>query len=512
MKEATKLVSFIQIGGVMNELLPLRLIIFGAGGDLTKRKLIPALYDLFLDHKLPENISILGLDHQGWTQEDFYNHLKVGVSEFSRIEKLNKSFNQENWQAFSLLLKYMNIDFKKDDSYKCLKDELQLYPSKCIFYLSITPFLVESVIKKLGEGKLFSRKETSVVIEKPFGIDLESSCLLNETLTHYLNESQIFRIDHYLGKETVQNILALRFANSLFEPLWNRNYIDNVQITVAEEIGIENRGSYYDKSGALSDMIENHLFQLLGLIAMEPPIVFEKNEFQNKMLDVLYSIRTLQKDQVSKMSVRGQYEDYRTEPKVDPESKTETFAALKLFVDNWRWQDVPFYLRTGKKMPKQFAEISLQFRSVPHHTFPGKTYEKSVPNNLIIRIQPEESIILAFQVKSPGTHFELHPVNMHFCYNEFFPDKYPVAYETLLLDIINGDGTLFVSAEREKAAWSILTPILEEWKNTTPTDFPNYAKGSWGPAASDQLIESDGRKWLLKTNTLEGHSACTLSQ
>ncbi|MGZ3809928.1 MAG: glucose-6-phosphate dehydrogenase, partial [Bacteriovorax sp.] len=402
-------------------------------------------------------------------------------------------------------------DFVKKDSYLQLKDQLNLQ-SNCLFYLATAPTFVEVIVNNLGESGLLLKQHARVVVEKPFGFDLKSSLHLNETLARLLDESQIYRIDHYLGKETVQNILALRFANSLFEPIWNRNYIDNVQITVAEEIGVESRGSYYDKSGALIDMIENHLFQLLCLIAMEPPIQFAKDEFQNKMLDVLHSVRNIPKDQVSKVAVRGQYKTYREEPKVDPNSMTETFAALKLYVDNWRWQDIPFYLRTGKRLPKQVAEVSIQFRSVPHQTFPGETHEMCVPNNLIIRIQPEESIVLRFQVKRPGTHFELHPVNMRFCYSEFFPDRSPSAYETLLLDIINGDGTLFVSAEREKAAWSILTPILDEWSTHLPSDFPNYADGSWGPRSSEDLIERDGRKWLLTSSSLEEQGACPLPQ
>ncbi|MDD4974570.1 MAG: glucose-6-phosphate dehydrogenase [Bacteriovorax sp.] len=487
---------------------PTIFVIFGAGGDLTKRKLIPALYDLFLDQKLPQHFSILGLDHQGWTQDDFNKHLKENINEFSHQRKSN---GKESWRSFSIFLKYLNLDFLKAESYTRLQVELKNSP-KYIFYLATAPFLVENIINHLGEANLFLNKESRVVIEKPFGKDLESSSKLNETLTRLLDESQIYRIDHYLGKETVQNILALRFANSLFEPLWNRNYIDNVQITVAEEIGVENRGNYYDKSGALRDMVENHLLQLLCLIAMEPPIEFIKNEFQNKMIDVLHSIRPIAKDQVSKIAVRGQYIGYREEPRIDPNSKTETFVALKLYVDNWRWQDVPFYLRAGKKLPKQVAEISLQFRSVPHQTFPGKTHEMSVPNNLIIRIQPEESIILRFQVKRPGTHFKLQPVDMRFCYNEFFPGKFPSAYETLLLDIINGDGMLFIRSDRETAAWSILTVILDEWEKKTPSDFPNYPAGSWGPKASDDLIERDGRKWLLTSTSLEEQSACPLSQ
>lgn len=492
----------------MNKLQPIYIVIFGAKGDLSKRKLIPAIYDLFLDNKLSGQISILGIDHANWTQLEFTDYLKKSVAEFSRHAKnsSSKTIDEEYWNRFSSSIKYMNLDFVKRETYDLLKDLLS-FSLSYLFYLAVAPGFVEEIVNNLNRVGFLSNKETRVVVEKPFGHDLDSASKLNETLTRFLDESQIFRIDHYLGKETVQNILALRFGNSLFEPLWNRNYIDNVQITVFEDKGIENRGSYYDKSGALIDMIENHLFQLLCLIAMEPPIQFNKREFQNKMLNVLYSVREIPRDQVLDFAARGQYQNYRNDPKVDPNSQTETFAALKIFIDNWRWQDIPFYLRTGKKMAKQIAEISLQFRSVPHQTFPNATHKMSLPNKLIIRIQPEESIILRFQVKKPGTQFELHPVDMRFCYNEFFFGNFPNAYETLLTDIIEGDGTLFVSAQREKAAWSILAPILEEWKKDS-SDLQLYEEGSSGPSGATDLLNRDNKSWNLTANEMEEKGAC----
>ncbi len=495
----------------MNPLKPSILIILGAAGDLTHRKLLPALFNLFLDKRLPEKFSILGFDRKKLEQEAFRNHLHEGVNEFSRRGKAD----QESWVRFSRFFKYFSLDFTEKDSYLKLSEELKIQEKTWeeeadhIFYLATAPSFIENIVNHLGEADLLhDQARTRVVIEKPFGRDLASAIHLNETLAHVLDESQVFRIDHFLGKETVQNILALRFANSLFEPLWNRTYIDNVQITVAEQIGVEHRGGYYDNAGALRDMLENHLFQLLGLIAMEPPTSFNQDEIRNKKVDVLHAIRPIPKELVAEVAVRGQYGDgniegqairsYRDEPDVAPESVTETFAALKLYIDNWRWQDVPFYLRTGKRLSTQIAEISLQFRAVPHRSFPASATELWVPNHLSIRIQPDEEIILRFQAKQPGTAFKLEPVDMRFAYRESFSKQSPEAYETLLLDIMAGDATSFVRADLEKAAWSAISPVLEFWGSTPPADFPNYPAGTWGPKASDELLERDGKQWLLR--------------
>ena len=345
------------------------------------------------------------------------------------------------------------------------------------------------------------------MVEKPFGRDLGSARALNQLLTSVFDESQIYRIDHYLGKETVQNLLAFRFANALFEPIWNRRYIDHVQITVAEQVGVEHRGGYYDHAGALRDMVQNHLMQILCLIAMEPPVSFDADEIRNKKVDVLRAVRPIPGPQLHRFAVRGQYgagwlqgqhvSAYRDEPGVAPDSTTETFAALKLFVDNWRWQDVPFYLRTGKRLPSRVSEVFIQFRPVPHQSFPPSAAGEWRSNRLVIRIQPEEGIRLQFQAKQPGPTLRLSPVEMRFCYEDAFKVKPPEAYETLLLDVMQGDATLFMRADQVEAAWSVITPVLEAWEATPPGDFPNYQASTWGPEAAEVLIAQDGRSWLL---------------
>jgi len=366
---------------------------------------------------------------------------------------------------------------------------------------------VETIVKGLGTADLaHDKRHARIVVEKPFGHDLASAIALNAMLTTVFDETQIYRIDHYLGKETVQNILALRFANALFEPIWNRRYIDHVQITVAEQVGVEHRGAYYEHAGALRDMIQNHLMQILTLIAMEPMVSFDANEIRNKKVDVLRAIRLISKEQVQEVAVRGQYGTgsmenkkvpaYKSEPSVAKDSSTETFAAIKLFVDNWRWQDVPFYLRTGKRLKTKASEVAIQFRPVPHQSFPKAATLTWQPNILIIQIQPEEGIRLSFQAKQPGSTLHLSPVDMHFSYQEAFKSKSPEAYETLLADVMSGDATLFMRADQVEASWSVLMPILNVWGKSKPAGFPNYGSGTWGPKAAEALIEKDGRNWL----------------
>jgi glucose-6-phosphate 1-dehydrogenase len=486
---------------------PVVIVIFGASGDLTQRKIVPALYNLFLDKWLPETFALVGFSRTSFSDASFCNHLRQGVDQFSRRGKSS----EEDWQDFSAHITYMKANYIDSAAYTVLADCLSK-PGKGhhhLFYLSTPPEEFKVIAQQLGKAKLsHDRKRARLIIEKPFGHDLASACALNQILNSVFHESQIYRIDHYLGKETVQNILALRFANALFEPIWDRRYIDHVQITVAEDVGVEHRGGYYEHAGALRDMIQNHLLQILCLIAMEPPVSFDADEIRNKKVDVLNAIRPILQEQVNQFAVRGQYRDgwiqgnrisgYREEPGVVSDSSTETFAALKLYVDNWRWQDVPFYLRTGKRLPTKVSEVSIQFRPVPHQSFPPSAVKGWQPNRLVIHIQPEEGVLLRIQAKQPGLTMILRPVDMRFAYKETFQTPSPEAYETLLLDAMLGDGTLFMRADQVEAAWSVVNPVLESWQ-TVPPDFPNYSAGSWGPEAAETLIGQDGRNWLLPT-------------
>jgi glucose-6-phosphate 1-dehydrogenase len=489
---------------------PSIIVIFGAGGDLTWRKLMPALFDLFIDQWLPERFAILGIDAKEMDDEHFRTHLLQGVSKFSRRGQPA----EQDWEQFAKSIQYTTANFTEGAAYpalaKQLKDIDQSWgiQSNHIFYQATPPDLVETIVKNLGQAKLVQdQAHTRIVLEKPFGHDLGSAQALNTMLTHVLDESQIYRIDHYLGKETVQNILAFRFANALFEPIWDRRYIDHIQITMAEQVGIGHRGEYYDQAGALRDMVQNHLLQVLCLVAMEPPVSFEDEEIRNKKADVLHAIRTIPQEQLHLFAVRGQYAagwiegeqvvSYREESDVEPESTTETYAALKLFVDNWRWQDVPFYLRTGKRLPEHVSEVSIQFRPVPHQSFPTSAIGDWQPNRLIIHIQPNEGIQLSFQAKRPGPKMRLGPVDMRFTYKDAFRSSPPEAYETLLLDVMLKDATLFMRADQVEAAWSVISPVLEGWEAVLPDDFPNYLAGSWGPEAAQVLIARDGRSWAM---------------
>lgn len=486
------------------------LAIFGAGGDLTWRKLMPAIYNLYLEDWMPDNFVVLGVDVKDMTHEKFRNRVKDGINDFSRRGKVKA----EDWKKFAEHLQYKKMDFTKLDNFKSLKSDIEKIEKdldgSCdrVFYLATPPRFFETISENVSKAGLSEdTKHSRIVIEKPFGHDLQSASELNEKMTSYFNECQIYRIDHYLGKETVQNLMAFRFANALFEPIWNRNYIDHVQITVAEQVGVEHRGGYYDHAGALRDMIQNHLMQLFCLIAMEPPVNFDADEVRNKKVDVLHATRKIKPEDVPHFAVRGQYgpgwiegkkmTGYRNEDGVDPKSKTETFAALKLYIDNWRWQGVPFYLRTGKHLFKQVSMITIQFRPVPHEAFPSETHVNLTPNRLILNIQPEKGIKLRFLAKDPGLQMILNPVEMQFNYNQQYDSETPEAYETLLLDVMQGDATMFMRADQVDAAWDVLMPIINHWEATNPMDFPNYAAGTWGPEDAEALIAQDGNTWLM---------------
>jgi glucose-6-phosphate 1-dehydrogenase len=493
----------------MNQLEPTVFVIFGGAGDLTFRKLIPALFDLSQDAGMPAKFSIVGVDRADWTDDALRQHLRDGVKKFARSGNAPSA----EWNAFAKRIHYQQGDFQKLGTYSALGDRCAALESEWgakvhrIFYMATPPSMFGEIPKYLGKAGLSQDRDWSrIVVEKPIGYDLESARSLNALLAANFDESQIFRIDHYLGKETVQNILAFRFANPLFEPIWNRLYVDCVTITAVEAVGVELRGGYYDHAGALRDMVQNHLMQLLCMVAMEPMVSFDADEIRNKKVDVLHAVRPIHRDAVHQCVVRGQYgkgwidgeqvPGYREEQGVSPDSETETFVALRLFIDNWRWQDVPFYLRTGKRLTRQASEISIQFRSVPHQSFPSEASLGWHPSRLVISIQPEEGIVLGFQAKYPGPTMQLRPVDMVFNYREGFSTASPEAYETLLGDIMKNDPTLFMRADQVEAAWQLLMPVLDVWSEAAPGAFPNYAAGTWGPEETQSLL-AQGHSWPL---------------
>jgi len=488
---------------------PTVFIIFGGTGDLNARKLAPALYNLFLDGWLPKQFSIIGTGRTQLTDEQFRKNLNEDINNFSRSGKADKA----KWAEFEKNIFYQVSDAKDAETYKEFGKRIEAHAAdwkvrpNVIYYLAVSPTFFPIITSNLAKAKLTTDVEkTRVVIEKPFGHDLESAKELNKLLAGLFNEKQIYHIDHYLGKETVQNIMAFRFANSILEPIWNRNYIEHVQISVTESLGVEERGDYYDGSGAMRDMIQNHLLQLLCLIAMETPVNFNADEVRNRKVDVLNAMRRFSPEDVRMSAVRGQYAKgwmegkevpgYREEPKVDPNSNTETFAAIKFFIDNWRWQGVPFYVRTGKRLHQTSSVIAIQFKDVPHKIFPTEAAESWQQNRLIISIQPEMSIRLQVQAKRPGLDMILNTVDMVFDYKGTYTNQAPEAYETLLLDTMLGDQTLFMRGDQIEAAWDLIMPILSTWTNKKSLNFPNYAAGAWGPEAAEALIARDGYTWF----------------
>jgi len=486
--------------------------IFGASGDLTKRKLIPALYNLALEKRLPERFAVVGYARSEMSHEAFRDKMREAVQEFSRTGLKVESV----WQQFAATLYYVRGGYDETDGYRRLKDFIdgfdrgsRVLPAR-VFYLATPPDLYGSVIERISAAGLTPKEtdgegRTRVIIEKPFGTDLQTARELNHRVHEALDEKQVYRIDHYLGKETVQNIMVFRFANAVFEPIWDRRYIDHVQITAAEGVGVENRGGYYEEAGVVRDMFQNHLLQLLCLTAMEPPVGFTADAVRDEKGKLLKSVRPVAPEEVAGAAVRGQYGagqigdqnavGYRQEPGVVKNSATVTYAALKLYIDNWRWEGVPFYLRSGKRMAKRVTEIAIQFKRPPLLLFKSHALDAVNPNVLVMRIQPDEGVSLTFEVKPPGSDMIVSPLSLDFNYEVAFGSSPPEAYEALLEDCIEGDSTLFTRHDWVEAAWLLMDPIIQVWNLSKPRNFPNYGAGSWGPKEADEFLQRDGRRW-----------------
>lgn len=479
-------------------------VIFGASGDLTQRKLIPALYELYKGNFLPKNFAVLGVSRTELSDDDFR---KEAFLENPHLEGENKN------EDFAKLLHYQAIDTLSAEDYKKVRerlsgiDENRQTGGNYIFYLSVPPSLYPKIPAFLADEGLNDNGAgwRRLIIEKPFGYDRSSARKLNEELQKYFHEDQIYRIDHYLGKETVQNLLVTRFANGIFEPLWNRNYIHHIEVTAAEDIGVEKRGGYYDKSGALRDMVQNHMLQVVAHMAMEPPITSDASSIRNEKLKLFQSIRPIGESEVDKFVIRGQYisapingegvPGYRDEEGVDEDSTTETYVALKFFIDNWRWADVPFYIRTGKRLPTKATEVVVYFKSPPHHLFRSELDLMNMNNQLIIRIQPDEGLLLKFGMKVPGAGFKVKNVDMDFHYSDLTDADVPEAYERLILDVMKGDPTLYARGDSVEAAWDFVDPILNAWQNRPNIKLYGYPAGSWGPVVANKLIDGENVSW-----------------
>ena len=480
---------------------PVSVVIFGGSGDLAHRKLLPALYNLRVDGLLPKRFAVVGVGRTEMSDEAYRDFAKSGITQFSR-----RPIDDTTWGEFAQSISYVTGSFDNPACFSSLGSKLDIVehergiPGNRIYYLAVPPAIFVATVEQLARARFIvkgaARPFARVIVEKPIGRDLESAQVINDAIAEVFDEQQTFRIDHYLGKETVQNILVLRFANSIFEPLFNQRYVDHVQITVAEEEGVGTRAGYYAQAGALRDMVQNHLLQLLAVTAMEPPFSLEADVIRDEKLEILQALHILKGADVDAHVVRGQYDGYLQDKDVAPQSQTETFVALEVRVENWRWSGVPFFLRTGKTLPKRASEISIHLKNVPPILFNANPAAPLEPNILSIRIQPDEGFLFSISSKKPGPRVKIAPVKMDFLYGEAFgAATTPEAYERLLLDVMTGDQTLFMRRDAVEAAWHFITPILNRWAEQTNAKLPSYPQGSWGPGEADRLIEASGRKW-----------------